>query len=219
MPSSLGRSQALYDSLTGAAYDYAVERPALARVAGRLLWSADIAVFYRPMDAIAEAPDGATILDVPCGGGVALRRLGRGQRLRYLAVDYSPGMLERTRRVASELGLTGVEYVQADVGALPFDDASVDLCVSSAGLHCFPDPARAVAEIARCLRPGGRLVGSMAVCGTSARHDAQMALFRRTGALGPGGTQSDLEAWVRDAGLSDLQTERSGALVRFEARK
>jgi len=43
---------------------------------------------------------------------------------------------------------------------LPFADEEVDLFLSFSGLHMIPDPERAVAEIARCLKPGGRLIGT-----------------------------------------------------------
>lgn len=219
MPTFRERSQARYDALPGALYDFAIERPEVARVAARAMWGADVEVFYSALDAVREAPEGITILDVPCGGGVALARLPRGRRVRYLAVDASPGMLERAGRVAKARSIEGVELVEADVGALPFADASVDLCVTSAGLHCFPDPARAVAEMARCLRPGGRLVGSMVVAAAGARHDALMATFRRLALFGPGGTSSDLERWLREASMRDVELTRSGALVGIRATR
>ena len=48
----------------------------------------------------------------------------------------------------------------ADVGDLPFDDGSFDLVVSFTGLHCFPDPRRAIGEMVRVLAPGGVITGS-----------------------------------------------------------
>ena len=213
------RTRAQYDALAGALYDFGVERPAIARLGALAMWSADVRVFYAPMDELREPTAGMTILDVPCGGGVALRKLARDRGVRYLAVDYSARMHARARTLAAGLGLEGIEFVRADVGALPFEDASVDLCISSAGLHCFPDPALAVRELARCLRPGGRLVGSMAVRGTGRRHDALIALFGRLGVFGPSGTEADLGRWMRDAGLSEIEIVRSGALVHFGARR
>ena len=103
------------------------------------------------------------ILDVPCGGGVAFRGLRPGQRVRYVAADLSPVMLGRARAEAKRRDLHQIEFTEADVEALPFKDASFDLCVSCTGLHCFPDPAAAVSEIARVLRPGGVLRGTTLV--------------------------------------------------------
>ena len=50
-----------------------------------------------------------------------------------------------------------VTTVRADVGALPYPDGHVDRVLTLTGLHCFPDPHRAVVEMARVLRPGGAL--------------------------------------------------------------
>ena len=61
----------------GAAYDFYVERPRLMGAYGRVVWGIDASVIYLALDAVSDAPDGSTILDVPCGGGVALPpRLG-----------------------------------------------------------------------------------------------------------------------------------------------
>ncbi|HEX3391802.1 MAG TPA: hypothetical protein VHS55_04505, partial [Solirubrobacteraceae bacterium] len=57
----------------GAVYDFYIERPWLARLVLGTMWGVDPRPFYRSLSRVAELPDGATVLDVPCGGGVALR--------------------------------------------------------------------------------------------------------------------------------------------------
>jgi hypothetical protein len=57
------------------------------------------------------------------------------------------------------------------------------------------------------------------VRGTGRRHDALIALFGRLGVFGPSGTEADLGRWMRAAGLSEIEIVRSGALVRFGARR
>jgi hypothetical protein len=57
------------------------------RVVSRLTWAFDLTPQYATMKAIGSAAAGATILDVPCGGGVAFRALGPGQDVRYIAGD------------------------------------------------------------------------------------------------------------------------------------
>ena len=200
-------------------YDWIVERPQIARLGGRLLWGADAALFYDAHATVADAPAGGVVLDVPCGGGVAFRRLPAKRDFRYVAADLDELMLDRARAEARRRGVNDIEFVRADVTALPLEDASVDLCVSSAGLHCFPDPADALAEMARCLRPGGRLVATVAVRGAGARQDAAIALYRRIGIFGPGGTAQDYRRWALEAGLADVRLERSGALARMDAWK
>ena len=81
--------------------------------------------------------------------------------MRYGAADLSPVMLRRARAEAERRDHGQIEFTEADAETLPFEDGSFDLYVSYTGLHCFPDPAAAVAEIGRVLRPGGVLRGSM----------------------------------------------------------
>jgi ubiquinone/menaquinone biosynthesis C-methylase UbiE len=130
-------------------------------------------------------PDGAAILDAPCGGGLAFRALGRRQRVRYVAADLSRGMLRRARRVAERRGLGQIEFVEADIESLPFKDASFDLCLCFNSLHCFDRPQAALSEVARCLRPGGRLVGDSAIRGAGRRYDALIAVPPASSAVSP----------------------------------
>ncbi|MFL6122450.1 class I SAM-dependent methyltransferase [Actinophytocola sp.] len=204
--------------LSAVAYDYGVEHEWLARPAGALLWGTDTRGLYRTIHTLGVLPAGSAVLDVPCGGGPALRGLRRDQDVRYVAADISPVMLGRTRRRARRLGLS-IEVVEADVTRLPFADSEFDVCVSFNGLHCLPDPERALRELARCLRPGGWLIGDTVVRGTGRRQDLAIAAFRRAGLFGPGGTAGAVRRWLTDAGLYVRRFERSGAVARFAATR
>jgi SAM-dependent methyltransferase len=155
--------------------DSVVGRERLVGVLGRLIWGTDTSAFCREIARLAQEPDGTAILDVPCGGGVAFRGLRPGQRVPYVAADLSPVMLRRALAEANRRDLDQIEFVEADVDVLPFDDASFDLCVSYTGLHCFPDPVAAVSEIARIRRAG-------------LRQDAFVRLHQVAGVFGPGAT-------------------------------
>ena len=144
----------------GAVYDFYIERLWLSRGRGRVVWGIDTAPMYASMAVIGEAGGGATVVDVPAGGGVALRALRPGQDVRYVAGDIDARMLERVREKAARRGLTQVASLEADLLALPLPDGSADLFCCYSGLHMLDDPQRAVSEIARVLKPGGRLVGS-----------------------------------------------------------
>jgi ubiquinone/menaquinone biosynthesis C-methylase UbiE len=199
-------------------YDFVVEHERLARLGGRLLWGVDVRTLY---DAFAEAgrlPPGAAVLDVPCGGGVAFRGVPRGADLRYVAADLSPVMLRRARAEAGRRGLPAA-FAQLSVDRLPFPPATFDLCVTYNGLHCLPDPASAVAEMARVLRPGGVLRGSAVVTGAGRRFDALIAVFRRKGDFGAPGDEADLRGWLDAAGLTAVSVTRSGAVAAFSAVK
>jgi SAM-dependent methyltransferase len=201
----------------GGAYDFAVEREWLARPAGLALWGTDTQLLYDSIRMIGELPDRSAVLDVPCGGGVALRGLRPGQDVRYVAADISTDMLARARTRAATLGRNEIEFVEADIERMPFDDNEFDLCVSFNGLHCLPNPPAAVREIARCLKPGGRLVGDSLVRGAGLRQDLALRAGRRAGVFGVGGTVDQLRGWLTDAKLTVDRLQLSGAIAHFTA--
>jgi demethylmenaquinone methyltransferase/2-methoxy-6-polyprenyl-1,4-benzoquinol methylase len=95
---------------------------------------------------------GDRVLDACCGTGdlaVAARAAGAG---RVVGVDFSERMLERARRKAPEL-----DWVRADVLALPFEDASFDVAVVGFGVRNVEDLEVGLRELRRVLRPGGRI--------------------------------------------------------------
>lgn len=206
--------------LVPAIYDFAVEHERVAAVGGRLLWGAGVAPMYRAFAGLRELSPGAAVLDVPCGGGVAFRGLAPATHgapgPRYVAADLSPVMLARARAEAARRG-TPIAFVRASAARLPFRDAAFDVVLSYNGLHCFPDPAGAVAEMARVLRPGGVLRGTAVVRGAGRRQDAFVALFRRRGEFGTVGDAGGLRGWLAAAPLKDVRVEPSGALAYFTA--
>ncbi|MFN8222715.1 MAG: methyltransferase domain-containing protein [Gaiellales bacterium] len=100
-----------------------------------------------------------TVLELAAGPGetgfAAAARLVDGGRL--LSSDFAPEMVEVARRRGSALGLGNVEYRTLDAMAIDLADASVDVVLCRFGVMLTPDPAVALAEIARVLRPGGRV--------------------------------------------------------------
>ena len=107
--------RSVVDRIGGAAYDYAVEREWLARPSGLALWGTDTRVLYDGIRLIGDLSDGSAVLDVPCGGGLALRGLRSDQRVRYVAADISTDMLARARRRAADLGRDDIEFTEADI--------------------------------------------------------------------------------------------------------
>jgi SAM-dependent methyltransferase len=207
----------LYASPLGAAYSAYIERPRVSRVIGRVLWGGDTRPFYESMGAVAAVPTGGTIVDCPCGAGPALRALGPDSSVRYVAADLSPAMLDRARRRAEQRGLGGIEFLEADACDIPVPAASADLFLSYWGLHCFEDPAAAVSEAARVLKPGGRLVGASFLRGSDTLR--QRLLIRPgKGPFGQVPTGAELRAWLDDAGLELLRGRASGPMWYFEAR-
>lgn len=207
-----------YDSPWGATYSAYMERPRLNRLISGLVWGGDTKPYYESMAAAAEVPACGKIVDCPCGAGPALRAIPVGRDVRYLGVDLSPAMLRRARRRAAARGLTNTEFVAADATAIPLPSASADLLLSYWGLHCFSDPRAATIELARVLKPGGRLVGSSFVRGKD--NLRQRLLIRpHVGDFGPIGTQVEIESWLAEAGLELTVAKRSGPLLFLDASK
>jgi len=200
-------------------YDWAVEHEHVAGVLGRLIWGTDTSAFYRDIARLSEVPAGTSVLDIPCGGGVAFRGLRPEHELDYVAADLSPVMLRRARAEADRRGLHWIEFAEADVEALPFEDRSFDLVVTYTGLHCFPDPPAAIAEIARVLRPGGELRGTSVIKRAGLRQDTFVRLMQLGGVFGPGQTLAELGTSLADAGLLKVTVSRIGALAYFSARR
>lgn len=212
---AVSRNRAVFDGPFGFMYGFYMERERLSRAVGRLVWGSDVRPLYSSMEAIMRQPRGATIVDAPCGAGVAFRGLAPGQQVRYLAVDISDAMLERARRRAAERGLRQVELVRADARAIPLGDGEADLFLSYFGLHCFPEPEAAVREAARCLRGGAPLVGASIVRTPKLRH--RLFVRPNSGAFGAVGTASDLGRWLEDAGLEAVNVDARGAFAYFSA--
>jgi SAM-dependent methyltransferase len=202
----------------GGLYDFYIERPWLTRVISRCVWGIKVADMYASMEVIGRQADGSTVVDVPCGGGLALRALRPAQEVRYVAIDIAPDMLARTRAKAAARDLRSVETVEADMRHLPLPEASADLLVTYSGLHMINDPENAISEFARVLRPNGRLVGSSFVADGSRRTRLLFAAGARRGLAVPPADSATIVRWLEAAGLTDIEIGGRGFVV-FRARR
>lgn len=99
------------------------------------------------------------VVDLGSGGGldVFLASKQVGPTGRAIGIDMTPAMIERARNNAESGGYTNVEFYLANIDRLPLPDASVDCVISNCVLNLAPDKPAVFREIARVLKPGGRL--------------------------------------------------------------
>ncbi|HEX2046076.1 MAG TPA: methyltransferase domain-containing protein [Gaiellaceae bacterium] len=109
--------------------------------------------------ALGPLAPGERVLDIGSGAGtdslVAAQMVGADGRV--VGVDMTPQMLAKARAAAAELGADNVEFVEGEVEALPFADASFDVAISNGVIDLVPDKDAVFAEVFRVLAPGGRI--------------------------------------------------------------
>ncbi len=176
----------------------------------------------------AHVGPGARVLDLAAGAGgqaiAAARRVGPSGSV--LATDISPAILAYAADAARATGLANVETREMDGEALELEDGTFDAVISRVGLIYFPDQQRALREIHRVLRPGGRL--SAIVYSTAERNpffSIPVTIIRRIAGLpapSPGlpgpfslGSPGVLEAAYTDAGFEDVDVRALDAPVHF----
>jgi ubiquinone/menaquinone biosynthesis C-methylase UbiE len=146
----------------------------LAAVDYESLWQAQLAEAQAALLALASPAVGEQVLDIACGTGLVSFEAARavGPRGRVLGIDLSERMIDAAERRARDLSLSNCSFARMDAETLALPDASFDVVLCALGLMYMPDPERALREMSRVLRPGGRLAlavwGERAKCGWSA---------------------------------------------------
>jgi ubiquinone/menaquinone biosynthesis C-methylase UbiE len=153
-----------------------VQRYGWDRAAGdyETLWQAQLAEVHAKLLECASPKAGERVLDVACGSGLVTLRAARavGATGQIVGVDLSGQMIERARQQADTQHLSNAAFIRMDAETLALPDASFDVALCALGLMYLPDPARALREMRRILRPGGRLGlavwGERSLCAWSA---------------------------------------------------
>jgi arsenite methyltransferase len=109
--------------------------------------------------AVAELREGETVLDLGSGGGIDVLLSAKrvGETGRAIGVDMTDEMLVLARRNAHDAGANNVEFVKGTIESLPLPDATVDVVISNCVINLAADKTAVFREIARVLRPGGRM--------------------------------------------------------------
>jgi ubiquinone/menaquinone biosynthesis C-methylase UbiE/DNA-binding MarR family transcriptional regulator len=139
------------------------------------------------------------IADLGAGEGTFSQLLARRSR-KVIAVDNSEKMVEYGRELALKHGVKNLEYRKGDLEEVPIRDATVDLAFFSQALHHAQHPARAVAEAARILKPGGRIVVLDLL-----RHSYEEARELYAD-LWLGFTEVEVTRFLRQAGFKNIET-------------
>jgi arsenite methyltransferase len=165
-----------------------------------------VAAWQLPIDWL-NIPSGGVALDVGSGPGSVTASLARaaGPGGLALGVDISEPMLARA--VRAEAG-PQVGFLRADAQRLPLRDHTIDAAVSIAVLQLIPDPAATLSEIARVLRPGGRLALMVPTAGRAAQ------LWKRLPNVGAHAFDEDEIADIlEDNGFASVRTKN---VVNFQ---
>jgi ubiquinone/menaquinone biosynthesis C-methylase UbiE len=139
-----------------------------------------------------------SIAEIGCGGGVFMRRALKSG-CRGLAVDHSLDMVANATRLNRSAVKSGrLAVLLGDAAQLPADDGSFDKAYCLNAFFFFPDPQKSIAEMARILKPGGRL----ALVTSPPEFERHIARFSRRMASSMRFDSLDtLDAWMKAAGL------------------
>ena len=160
--------------------------------------------------ALAALKPGETVLDLGSGGGFDMFIAGRkvGATGRAIGVDITPEMLGKARKNVAhyrkETALDNVEFRLGEIEHLPVADNSVDVIISNCVINLSPDKPQVWREMARVLKPGGRVaVSDMALLKPLPPEVLKM-VEALVGCVAGAALVSDTERMARDAGLADI---------------
>ena len=139
----------------------------------------------------------ARVADLGCGDGYLTIEASRWAS-RVIAVDRSRPVLERARALARRRGVRNITWRQGDIERLPLRDEVVDVAILSQALHHAADPEQALAEAARVVTPGGRVLV------LDLREHDQQWVTERLGDRWRGFADETLRKLMKTAGLTDV---------------
>jgi arsenite methyltransferase len=156
--------------------------------------------------AVADLHEGERVLDLGSGGGIDVLLSAKrvGPTGRAFGLDMTDEMLALAQRNAAEAGAANVEFLKGHIEAIPLPAASVDVVISNCVVNLAADKPAVFREIARVLRPGGR-VGITDIVAEDVLTPAQRAeRGSYVGCIAGALTISEFEAGLREVGLRDV---------------
>jgi arsenite methyltransferase len=166
--------------------------------------------------ATASLREGEVVVDLGSGGGLDVFLAARkvGARGRAIGIDMTPEMIELARRNASKLeggAPSNVEFRQATIDDLPLEDASVDCVISNCVINLAPDKRAVFREIARVLKPGGRLAVSDIALKRALPVELSADMLAYVGCVAGAISVEEYTQWLTEAGFKDVAVIDSGA--------
>src|SRR3954471_1629151 len=156
--------------------------------------------------AVAELREGERVLDLGSGGGIDVLLSARrvGPTGRAIGLDMTDEMLALAQRNAADAGATNVEFLKGTIEAIPLPAESVDVVISNCVVNLAADKGAVFREIARVLRPGGRIgiTDIVAEDRLSAVERAERGSY--TGCIAGALSVSEFTAGLADAGLAEI---------------
>ena len=165
--------------------------------------------------AVAELREGEVVLDLGSGGGIdvllSARRVGATGFV--YGLDMTDEMLDLARRNAAEAGATNVEFLHGRIEDVPLPEASVDVVISNCVVNLSPDKSAVLREIARVLRPGGRMGVTDVVAEDHVSPAERAARGSHVGCIAGALSFAEYRSGLADAGLVDVSVEPTHAVA------
>lgn len=163
--------------------------------------------------ALANLKPGEVVVDLGCGGGldVFLAAKKVGPTGKAIGIDMTTEMLDLARKNATESGVENVEFLQATIDNLPLSDATTDCVISNCVINLAPDKPAVFREIARVLKPGGRLAVSDIALKKPLPSEIGENLMAYIGCIAGAILIEDYRQKLIEAGFADVVVVDSGA--------
>jgi arsenite methyltransferase len=170
--------------------------------------------------ATAHLRPGEVVVDLGSGGGLDVFLAARmvGPTGRAIGIDMTPAMIERARANAAAGGFSNVEFYQSTIDSIPMPDASVDCVISNCVLNLAPDKPAVFREIARILKPGGRLAVSDIALKGELPEAVSRSMAAYVGCIAGAIRIDDYRAGLFSAGFEHVQIVDSGADLNAYAK-
>jgi arsenite methyltransferase len=165
--------------------------------------------------AVAELHEGERVLDLGSGGGIDVLLSARrvGPTGRAFGLDMTDEMLALAQRNAAEAGASNVEFLKGHIEAIPLPAETVDVVISNCVVNLAADKPSVFREIARVLRPGGRIGITDIVAEDLLTPTERAERGSYAGCIAGALSISEFEAGLRDAGLTDVSITPSHAVA------